>query len=130
MPQDPPGWLTIVDLVGQPSTWTLRKVILEGLGQCPEDPKPEFVSVRANNIAAVTLQENNYIALVDLVPLSDNKGTEPEGIEIARYLNHNFLFVGMERADAVAVYRIDGNESRPRFVQVLGTGERPEARVG
>jgi DNA-binding beta-propeller fold protein YncE len=226
MPQDPPGWLTIVDLVGQPSAWTLRTVSLLGLGRFPTDPEPEFVSIREENIAAVTLQENNYVALVDLVPLSgnliggfsagttthladladddlisftelladarlepdaigwtpqgnlvtanegdydldadfvggrnftifapdgtllfdcgpelemvtaaagyyddgrsDNKGTEPEGIEIARYLNHTFMFVGMERADSVAVYRIDGNESRPRFVQVLGTGERPE----
>ena len=72
MPQDPPGWLTIVDLVGQPSAWALRKVILVGLGRFPSDPEPEFVSIRANNIAAVTLQENNYIALVNLVPLSGN----------------------------------------------------------
>jgi len=224
MPQNPPGWLTIVDLVGQPSAWTLRTLSLLGLGRFPTDPEPEFVSIRADNIAAVTLQENNYVALVDLVSgnlvggfsagtttqladltdddvisftelltesrlepdaigwtpqgnlvtanegdydldadfvggrnftifapdgtllfncgpelemataaagyyndgRSDNKGTEPEGIEIARYLNHTFLFVGMERADAVGVYRIDGNERRPRFVQVLGTGERPE----
>jgi hypothetical protein len=57
---------------------------------------------------------------------SDNNGTEPEGIEIARYLNHDFLFVGMERAASVAVYRLTGNEANPVFVQVLATGARPE----
>jgi hypothetical protein len=31
-----------------------------------EDPEPEFVSINKDNIAAVTLQENNHIVLVSL----------------------------------------------------------------
>jgi len=67
LPQSPPGYLAIVDLEGAPSAWALRKVELTGLAAyAPEDPEPEFVSINAANIAAVTLQENNHIALVDL----------------------------------------------------------------
>ena len=44
-----------------------RLVDLTGLAEiAPEDPEPEFVDVNSDNIAVVTLQENNHIALVDL----------------------------------------------------------------
>jgi DNA-binding beta-propeller fold protein YncE len=67
MPQSPAGFLTIVDLVGQPSAWTTRDVALTGLaGRFPEDPEPEFVDINSANQAAVTLQENNHVAVVDL----------------------------------------------------------------
>ena len=45
---------TIIDITG-----------LDGVG-IPEDPEPEFVSINENNIAVVTLQENNAIILIDL----------------------------------------------------------------
>jgi hypothetical protein len=35
---------------------------------------------------------------------SDDKGVEPEAVVLGRIGNKNLLFVGMERADAVAVY--------------------------
>jgi DNA-binding beta-propeller fold protein YncE len=59
---------------------------------------------------------------------SDAKGSEPEGIEIAQYGNHTFLFVGMERAKpgAVAVYLLNGSNELPLLVQILETGNRPE----
>jgi len=227
MPQEPPGFLTIIDLVGSPQFWRLRNVSLSGLaGRFPNDPEPEFVDINAHNIAAVTLQENNHIALVHLpsgrvirhfpagtvthtadleddgmiafddmltdsrrepdaihwtpegflvtanegdydldadfvggrsftifapwgrvvfdsradleIELaaaglyddtrSDSKGSEPEGIEIAEYDGRTFLFVGMERAapGAVAVYQLRGEDERPRFIQILETGNRPE----
>lgn len=67
MPQFPAGFLTIVDLVGAPAAWTLRDVALTGLATLfPEDPEPEFVDVNASDIAAVTMQENNHVVLVDL----------------------------------------------------------------
>ena len=67
LPQSPPGYLAIVDLVGAPAAWSLRKVDLTGLATyAPEDPEPEFVSINAHNVVAVTLQENNHIVLVDL----------------------------------------------------------------
>jgi hypothetical protein len=49
---------------------------------------------------------------------SDDKGVEPEGLAIGKVGNNNMLFVGMERADAVAVYDIT-NPIRPVFRQIL-----------
>jgi hypothetical protein len=67
LPQAPEGFLTIVDLVGHPQDWTLRSVALTSLaGRFPEDPEPEFVDINDRNQAAVTLQENNHIVIVDL----------------------------------------------------------------
>jgi DNA-binding beta-propeller fold protein YncE len=67
MPQPPPGFLTIVDTVGAPSEWTTRDVALVKLAdRFPKDPEPEFVDINANNRAAVTLQENNHVVIVDL----------------------------------------------------------------
>lgn len=68
MPQGPAGFLVIVDLVGAPTAWTTRDVTLTGLaGRFPEDPEPEFVDINAANQAAVTLQENNHVVIVNLV---------------------------------------------------------------
>ena len=67
MPQPPPGWLTIVDLEGGPTRFTTRDVALIGLAErFPNDPEPEFVAIDARNRAAVTLQENNHVVIVDL----------------------------------------------------------------
>lgn len=67
-PQLPGGFLVIVDLVGEPSRWTTREVDLTGIATLfPADPEPEFVDINESNIAVITLQENNHIALVDLV---------------------------------------------------------------
>lgn len=227
MPQAAAGFLAIVDLVGPPSAWSLRTVTLTGLAdRFPTDPEPEFVDINGANVAAVTLQENNHVALVDLpsgtvvgnwstgsvtqpadlvedddiifadtltnarrepdaiawtpggrlitadegdydldladgqfvggrgftvfepdgtvafasgasVELaavaaghypdgrSENKGAEIEGVEVARYGTRTFAFVGSERGDFVAVYRLD-DETDPAFVQLLPTGDAPE----
>ena len=67
MPQAPPGFLTIVDLVGAPPAWPTRNVLLVGLAErFAADPEPEFVSINGDNVAAVTLQENNHVVLVRL----------------------------------------------------------------
>jgi hypothetical protein len=69
LPQLPAGFLLIIDLNGPPASWSTRKVQLTGLAGCavgPGDPEPEFVDVRQGDIAAVSLQENNCIALVKL----------------------------------------------------------------
>lgn len=227
MPQAPRGFLTIIDLVGQPEHWRLRNVSVSGLAdRFPRDPEPEFVDINEDNQAVVTLQENNHIVIVDLrrgdvirhfsagtvthaadlendgqiafddllvnsrrepdaigwtpegnlvtanegdydldvdfvggrgftifstrgdvlfdsgaeleIELanaglyddtrSGGKGSETEGIEIAEYGHHTFLFVGMERAapGAVGVYRLNGNREKPKFIQILETGNRPE----
>jgi hypothetical protein len=67
MPQLPGGSLVIVDVAGAASTWKTRTVNLTGIAALyPTDPEPEYVDINADNIAVVTMQENNHIALVDL----------------------------------------------------------------
>jgi phytase-like protein len=68
LPQLPAGQLIIVDLQGHPSNWSTRSVNLSNLPGMlyPTDPEPEYVDINRNNIAVITLQENNHIVLVDL----------------------------------------------------------------
>lgn len=67
-PQAPAGFLQIIDCVGAPTAWTTRPVSLIGIPTLyPTDPEPEFVDINARNIAVVTMQENNHVALVNLV---------------------------------------------------------------
>jgi hypothetical protein len=67
-PQAPAGTLVVVDLSdSDPANWTTSTVDLTNLADLyPGDPEPEYVDINANNIAVVTLQENNHIVLVDL----------------------------------------------------------------
>ena len=67
-PQAPAGFLVIVDLIGDdPMAWATRNVSLVGVPDLfPDDPEPEYVAINEFNIAAVTMQENNHIALVAL----------------------------------------------------------------
>jgi hypothetical protein len=58
---------------------------------------------------------------------SENRGTEPEGVEYGRYGRDDLLFVGSERGSFVAVYDVGGPASRrPELRQVLPTGLGPE----
>lgn len=68
LPQAPAGFLAVVDLQGSPARWTADRVELTGLRGAlyPQDPEPEYVDINRKGIAAVTLQENNAVALVDL----------------------------------------------------------------
>lgn len=73
IPQMPAGYLAVIDSsADDPSEWTMTKVELTGLSGVlyESDPEPEFVAINENNIAVVTMQENNGIALVDLNTLS------------------------------------------------------------
>ncbi len=66
-PQLPAGFLVIVDMQGAPADWTTRTIEMTDLADLyPSDPEPEYVDINSDNIALVTLQENNYIVLVDL----------------------------------------------------------------
>ena len=61
---------------------------------------------------------------------SDSKGVEPEGITIGIMNKGNvnkrtLAFIGMERADAVAIYDVS-NPVQPVFLQILKTGDAPE----
>ena len=68
-PQLPAGFLVIVDVSAEsPGNWTLSTVNLTGSDaiRFPEDPEPEFVSINADNVVVVTLQENNGLVTVNL----------------------------------------------------------------
>src|SRR5690606_17371277 len=67
LPQLPAGDLKIFSLVnGVPDCATMKTVNLTGLAEIgPEDPEPEFVDFNAASEIAVTLQENNHIAIID-----------------------------------------------------------------
>lgn len=71
LPQPPTGFVQLVDLTGAPDAWTARKVDFDtaaaraaGL-DTPEDLEPEYVSINSRGQVAVTLQENNGIAVID-----------------------------------------------------------------
>ncbi|MDF2191184.1 choice-of-anchor I family protein [Paraflavitalea sp. CAU 1676] len=56
---------------------------------------------------------------------SDDKGAEPEGIALGEVGKKKLAFVGLERADAVAIYDVT-NPAAPQFLQLLSTGDAPE----
>ena len=70
IPQAPAGHLAVFDLDrdGKPVNCGAARIIgMTGMADvAPSDPEPEFVAINDDNIAVVTLQENNHIALVDL----------------------------------------------------------------
>ncbi|SMB80188.1 Uncharacterized conserved protein [Pasteurella testudinis DSM 23072] len=224
LPQLPAGYLSVIDTAdANPANWTVRKVELTGLDNAlfPEDPEPEYVDINQDNIAVLTLQENNAIVLVDLAkgevinhfsagsvnltqvdateekPLqiklteslndvarepdgvawidnqhfatanegdwkggsrgfsifntqgelvwdsgnaldhlavqfghypdkrSENKGNEPENVEVGVFNGERLLFVNSERASLVFVYNVD-NPAEPKFKQALPVGVAPE----
>lgn len=67
IPQMPAGNLKIVPVAnGAMDCAGIKTVELTGLAEtAPEDPEPEFVSINDAGEIAVTLQENNHIAIVD-----------------------------------------------------------------
>ncbi len=78
LPQPPGGFLQVVSLAGAPAAWTVTPVpfttgdgsALPGFAAAglhePTDPEPEYVAINSRNRAAVTLQENNGVVIVDL----------------------------------------------------------------
>jgi hypothetical protein len=56
---------------------------------------------------------------------SDDKGAEPEGVTIGYVGKKVIAFVGMERADAIALYDVT-NPYYPSFIKLLPTGDAPE----
>jgi Esterase-like activity of phytase len=59
---------------------------------------------------------------------AENKGNEPEGLEVVKAGRRTLLLVGSERANVVGVYDVSG--SKPRFLHVLPTGLGPEGIRG
>ena len=228
MPQLPSGSLYVLNTNGAPADWTGKNVALNlpATLRFPTDAEPEFISINNRNQCALTLQENNGVAIIDLASgsasffscsttshvadlkddgkvnfadnltdarrepdgvawtpqgnlvtanegdydvdvdekttfvggrnftvfsrsgnivfddkgelekavaaagfyddkRSDAKGTEPENVAISQMKGRPYLFVALERANALVAYDFS-NESRPRLLQVLPTGARPE----
>ncbi len=67
VPQMPAGYVAIVPLTdGQMDCAAMVKADLTGIAEvAPEDPEPEFVDVSPAGEIAVTLQENNHIAVLN-----------------------------------------------------------------
>jgi hypothetical protein len=72
IPQLPGGFVVALPLGGGPTTWQPSRIeltpSLSGVAGivAPEDPEPEYVTINQGNQVAVTLQENNGIAVIDL----------------------------------------------------------------
>lgn len=78
LPQPPTGFIQTIDLSGKPEKWQATPIRFENengelLGvvkkaglDTPEDLEPEYVTINKKNQLAVTLQENNGVAIVDL----------------------------------------------------------------
>ncbi len=220
LPQLPAGNLTVFSIGSDGFDCGSKKVVdLTGIADvAPDDPEPEYVDINSQNEAVVTLQENNYIAIVDLASgdvighfsagavdidqidtveedaimlnsslsgvvrepdavqwidddrfvtadegdwnggsrsftifnkngdivytsgnsvehlaarlghypegRSENKGSEPEGAEVGTYGDDTLLFVGLERASLVLVYK--DAEGNPEYIQALPGGIGPE----
>lgn len=68
-PQLPAGFVVVIDASDpDPANWVKTDVTITGLEgvDYPEDPEPEYVSINKENVAVVTLQENNALVLIDL----------------------------------------------------------------
>lgn len=78
LPQPPTGFIQTIDLSGKPENWKATSVRFEDENEellgvvkkagldTPEDLEPEYVAINKKNKLAVTLQENNGVAIVDL----------------------------------------------------------------
>lgn len=70
IPQKPAGHLATFELAPDGAIKNCNKATIVDMANfaeiAPTDPEPEFVDINENNIAVVTLQENNHIVLVDL----------------------------------------------------------------
>lgn len=66
LPQMPGGFLAILPVAdGLPDCGGLVRAELTGLAEvAPEDPEPEFVDINEAGEIAVTLQENNHVAIL------------------------------------------------------------------
>lgn len=68
IPQAPAGFLATIHLGGRPATWVVSRTQLTDLPGmvAPSDPEPEYVKISPDGrYAALTMQENNQIAIID-----------------------------------------------------------------
>jgi hypothetical protein len=101
-PQLPAGKLVVVNVSkSDPKKWTTQSVDLTGLAALfPNDPEPEYVDINDDDVAVVTLQENNHIVLVDL--------------KRAKIINHF-------SAGEVNLEQVDITEEKPAIISQIET---------
>ncbi len=58
---------------------------------------------------------------------SGNKGVEPEGMEVKKFGDDNYIFLLSERGSVIGVYKDTGAE--PEFIQLLPTAIGPEGAI-
>ncbi|MDR7383359.1 esterase-like activity of phytase family protein [Promicromonospora iranensis] len=118
LPQAPAGFLQFVDLPSaDPATWQTRPVELDvaalsaaGL-DTPQDAEPEYVSINPSDTkVAVTLQENNGIAVLDVV------SGELENVFSAG----DVALEGVDVADDGAIDQTGSLEAAPREPDAIG----------
>ncbi len=56
---------------------------------------------------------------------SDDKGAEPEAVTIGKVGDKTVAYIGLERADAIAIYDVS-NPLQPKFIKIIATGDAPE----
>lgn len=70
LPQAPAGFVQVLDLDGDPSTWVPEPVVLDAAVltgvDTPEDAEPEYVDINDDNELVLSLQENNGLVIIDL----------------------------------------------------------------
>ncbi|MEQ8691687.1 MAG: esterase-like activity of phytase family protein [Pseudomonadales bacterium] len=70
LPQAPGGGMQILHMQGHPRHWTLSPVDFSPVmatAFAGGDLEPEYVDINNKNLAVVTFQENNHLAVVDMV---------------------------------------------------------------
>lgn len=124
IPQTPAGFVAIVPLAdGAMDCAGLVRADLTGLAEvAPEDPEPEFVDINADGEIAVTLQENNHVAILDRT-----------GRVLSHFSAGTVDLDGIDTADDGALV-FDGSATavprEPDAVQWLGTDRLAVANEG
>ncbi|ETX27769.1 esterase-like activity of phytase family protein [Roseivivax isoporae] len=125
VPQMPAGTLVMVDLAeGTPDCASLRRADLTGLaGIAAEDPEPEFTDVNGQGEVAVTLQENNHLAIVGR-----------DGTVLSHFAAGAVDLEGIDVVDERAAIVFDGTQEgrlrEPDAVQWLGDTHLVTANEG
>lgn len=68
-------------------------------------------------------RSNDFVTYDDT--RSDDKGSEPESVVVAKMGTKDILFLGLERTDTVMIYDITNPEA-PQYLQSIKTGDAPE----
>jgi len=68
LPQMPAGDVVVLSIAdADPANWTASSIDVTGTSAFEAgDPEPEYVDINSDNVAVVTLQENNHLILIDL----------------------------------------------------------------